>query len=236
MSDIFSEVEEDVRREQAKLLWDRYGLYVIGVAVLIVLGTAGWRGWEWYSAKQAAEAGAEYYAAMELVRTGKNDEAESAFDVIAAKGGGFGTLSRMRAAATKAAAGDKEGAVAEFDAVASSSSVQPDLRNAAHMRAAYILLGMNDRAGIEQRIGDMATEGGPWRASAREVLGLAAYQAGDYAVATQRFEEVLSDPETPGDMRNRAQLLMSLLAADRAPLAAAPAESGAAESGAAENQ
>ncbi len=45
MSDIFREVEEEVRREQAKKLWDRYGAYVIGVAVLLVAVTAGYRGW-----------------------------------------------------------------------------------------------------------------------------------------------------------------------------------------------
>jgi hypothetical protein len=215
MSDIFREVEEDVRREQAKALWDRYGIYVIGVAVLIVLATAGWRGWEWYSARQAANAGSEYYAAMQLARDGKIDEAETAFDEIAAKGGGVGTLARLRAAATKAEAGDKQGAVAEYDAVASGIGVQTDLRNVARVRAAYLLLGMNDRAGVEQRVGELATEGSKWRASAREILGLAAYQAGDYDTAAARFEEVLGDPESPSDMRSRAQLMMSLLSADR---------------------
>jgi len=224
MSDIFREVEEDVRREQAKKLWDRYGIYVIGAAVLIVAITAGYRGWEWYTAKKAAESGAEYYAAMQLAREGNVDEARVAFDALAAKGGGVGTLASLRAAAAMAQSGDREGAVAEFDAIANRSGVQADLRNVARVRAAYVLLDMNDRAGVEQHVADLADSGSVWRASARELLGLAAYQDGDIETATARFEELLADSDTPSDMRARAQLMVSLIAADR-PSAASASDS-----------
>ena len=43
MADIFNEVEQDLRREQMKRLWDRIGIYVIAVAVLVVAITGGWR-------------------------------------------------------------------------------------------------------------------------------------------------------------------------------------------------
>ena len=33
MSDIFREVDEDIRREQYKKLWDRFGAYVIGLTL-----------------------------------------------------------------------------------------------------------------------------------------------------------------------------------------------------------
>ena len=38
VSDIFHEVDEEVRREQLKKLWDRYGIYLIALAVLVVVG------------------------------------------------------------------------------------------------------------------------------------------------------------------------------------------------------
>lgn len=224
MSDIFREIEEEVRRDQAKQLWDRYGAYVIVVAILIVAVTAGWRGWQWYSARLAAEAGAEYYAAMQLARDGKNEEAELAFNEIAAKGGGIAALARLRAASALSAAGDSHGAVAEYDAVASGSR-EADVRNVARVRAALILLDQDDRAGVEARVGDMAAEGDLWRSIAREILGLAAYQAGDYEVATERFEEIIADGEAPADLRSRAQLMMTLLASERAPDSSGTADS-----------
>ena len=41
MSDIFQEVDEEVRREQLKKLWDRYGNYVVAALVLVVAAVRG---------------------------------------------------------------------------------------------------------------------------------------------------------------------------------------------------
>ena len=60
MADIFHEVDEEVRREQLKRLWDRYSIYFIALAVLIVAGIGAWRGYEYWVAKRAAAAGAAF--------------------------------------------------------------------------------------------------------------------------------------------------------------------------------
>ena len=64
MSDIFREVDEDIRNERFKRLWDRFGPYVIGVAVLIVVVTAGYRGWQYWQNSQAAATGDRFVAAI----------------------------------------------------------------------------------------------------------------------------------------------------------------------------
>ena len=103
MSDIIREVDEELRHERYKKLWDRFGLYVIGAALIIVLGVAGWRGWEWYAARQAAESGARFEVALQLATDGKREEAQAAFEAIAENGtAGYRTLARFRAAAAAA--------------------------------------------------------------------------------------------------------------------------------------
>lgn len=241
MSDIFREVEEDIRREQAKALWNRYGVYVIAVAVLVVAVTAGWRGWQWYMARQAAEGGQQYYEAVQLARDGKHAEAEAAFAEIARSGTGFASLAKLRSAATLADAGNVAKAVAAFDAVANDARIEGRLRDVARVRAAYLLLGEGDLAGVNERVGRLAAEGNPWRHSAREILGLAAYQAGDLSAANARFEELMADTATPQDMRQRAQLMVALIASEGPPAAppaaaASPAEAPVAEQPAASGE
>jgi hypothetical protein len=46
MSDIFREVDEDVRRDKAAEFWKKYQNYIIAGAALIVLAAAGWRFYE----------------------------------------------------------------------------------------------------------------------------------------------------------------------------------------------
>ncbi len=67
MSELFDEVDEEVRREQLKKLWDQYSIYIIAAALLIIAAVAGWRGYEYLEAQKAAEAGASFDAALELV-------------------------------------------------------------------------------------------------------------------------------------------------------------------------
>ena len=100
MSDIFQEVDEEVRREQLKKLWDRYGIYVMVAAVLVVAGIAAWRGYQWWEAKKAAEAGAAFEMASTLADAGKHADAETAFAKIATDGTSeYRHLARLREAA-----------------------------------------------------------------------------------------------------------------------------------------
>ena len=55
MSDIIREVDEELRRERMMKLWERYGIYVVAVAVLVVVAVGGWRVWEWYSTREAGK-------------------------------------------------------------------------------------------------------------------------------------------------------------------------------------
>jgi hypothetical protein len=222
MSDIFREVDEDLRHEQYKRLWDRFGTYVIGLAILIVVATAGWRLWEYWQERAAQQTGDRFVAALELAAAGKHDDAIKALDAIAADGSGeYPVLARFRAAAEKAAAGDKQGAVAGYDAIVSTASVPALVRDMARLRAALILVDTAPVRDLEARIGALAAVGNPWRHSAREVLGLAAWRTGDLETARKYYEEIAADQAKPADLQSRAQFMLALI---QARVGAPPAE------------
>ena len=85
MSELFDEVDEEVRRERLKKLWDEYSIYIIAGALLIIAAVGGWRGYQYLEAKKAAEAGAAFDKAVELSEQNKHAEAEAAFTDLAAK-------------------------------------------------------------------------------------------------------------------------------------------------------
>ncbi len=221
MADIFREVDEDLRREQVRKLWDRFGPYVIGVAVLIVVATAGYRGWEYWKLRQAQATGDRFVAALRLADQDQHDEAITALQAIEKSGSGaYPVLASFRIAAEKAAAGDDTGAIAEYDAIAARGGISVDLRTLARLRAALLVVDSGDFADLKKRVGDLATVGNPWRHTAREILGLGAWRAGDLATAKSYFDEIDSDQETPQDLRQRAQLMLALIAAAQSPTAA----------------
>jgi hypothetical protein len=214
MSDIFREVDEDLRHEHYKRLWDRFGTYVIGLAILIVVATAGWRLWEYWQERAAQQTGDRFVAALELAAAGKHDEAIKALDAIAADGSGeYPILARFRAAAEKAAAGDKQGAVSGYDAIVSTASVPALIRDMARLRAALILVDTAPFRDLQARIGALAEVGNPWRHSAREILGLSAWRTGDLETARKYYEEIAADQEKPADLQSRAQFMLALIQA-----------------------
>jgi hypothetical protein len=223
MSDIFREVDEDIRRDQLKKLWDRTAPYVIGAAVLIVVATAGYRGWEYWQERQAQSSGDRFVAAVQLSDDGRTAESIAALESLVADGtGGYPILARFRIATEKAKAGDIEGAVAEFDTIAAGNA-PAEMRAMARLRAAILLVDTASLAELETRVGDLAATGTPWRHTAREVLGLAAWRSGDYEGARMHFDSLVADQEAPQDLRQRVQLMLALVDA-RIGEGAAPAE------------
>ncbi|MDQ4060490.1 MAG: tetratricopeptide repeat protein [Pseudomonadota bacterium] len=221
MSDIFREVDEELRRERLQRLWDRYGTYVIAAAMVIVLSVAGWRGWEYWEAKRAAESGDRFTAALDLSRQGKHQEAAQALDNLAREGtSGYAVLARFRAAGEKAEAGDKAGAAAAYDALANDGSLSPVLRDLAKIKAAYLFVDSESYEDIRRRAEGLAASGS-WRHMAKEVLGLSAWRAGDAAAAERWFNELVGDLEAPTNLRARAEAMLTLIAGQGTRAAAA---------------
>ena len=210
MSDIFREVDEEVRREQLKKLWDRYGSYAVAAAVLIVAGIAAWRGYGWWEARRAAEAGAAFEAASTLADAGKHSEAEAAFARIVSDGtSSYRHLARVREAAELAHT-DAKAAISVYDRIAADNAVGPVLQDLAGVRAAAILINDGAFAEAERKLEPLAAGDRTFRHTARELLVLAMWRTGNAAATKRWVDMIMSDAQTPPATRSRVEILMAL--------------------------
>ena len=210
VSDIFHEVDEEVRREQLKKLWDRYGNYVAAAAVLLVLAVAAWRAYMWWEAKKAAETGAAFEAAITLAESGKRSEAEAAFADIAGHGtSGYRHLARMREAAELAQT-DPKAAIAAYDQIAADGSVGHVLQDLALLRAGALLIDAGSYQEAQRRLEPLAANDRTFRHTAREFLVLASWRAGDATGAKRWFDLIMTDAQTPAPTRSRVEMLMAV--------------------------
>ncbi len=213
MADIFREVDEEVRRDKLEKLWERYGIYIIGLAVLIVAGIGAWRGYDWWLNKQAAAAGSQFEAALALSEQGKHGEAEQAFAKIAAEAPtGYRLLARFRAAGELGLSKPAE-AVQAYDQIAADGSLDETLRDLASLRAGLLLVDTASFADLKKRLDPLAEPDRSFRASARELLALSAWHHNNLASAKHYLAMIEGDAETPPGARARAQMLSALIAA-----------------------
>lgn len=211
MSELFNEVDEDLRRDQLKKLWDRYSLLIIAGAVLIIAGVGGWRGYQYFEGKKAAEAGAAFNAAADLAEQNKHAEAEAAFaKLIPTAPSGYRNLARLRLAAEIAERDAQAGAKA-YDEIAADGSVPAVDRDLARLRAAGLLLETASYPDIQQRLEAAAQPTGTYRHTAREWLALSAWKAGDANAARKWLDLISTDAETPSSLRQRAETLQAML-------------------------
>jgi hypothetical protein len=212
VSELFNEVDEEVRRDQLKKLWDKYSLLIVALLILVVAGVGGWRGYSYLEAKKAAEAGAAFDRAAELSEQNKHAEAEAAFTDLATKApSGYRNLARLRAAA-EVATRDPQAATKFYDELAADRSVSGPEQDLARIRAAQLLLETATYPNMLQRLEAMATtKGSTFRHTARELLALSAWRANDATATRQWLDQIASDGETPPSLRSRAEALQALL-------------------------
>jgi len=221
MSDdsFFREVDEELRSEKVQNFWQAYGKFLIAGAVAFVLAVSGWRYYEYYTAKQSAEAGDAFMAAVKLSADEKPDEAIAALEKIEGQSEGtYQTLARMRAAAELAEKNDKEAAIKTYDEIIADGSADENLKAIARIRAGMLLVDTAGVAEVQARVGALAAPGGPWRSSAREALGLAYFKVGDLENAFKQFEAVLDDNEGPASIKQRMRIMLDLIASQGGPV------------------
>jgi hypothetical protein len=212
--DFFREVDEAVRQDRYKKLWDRYGIHAIVLAALIVAGVAGYKAWAYWQVRKAQEAGDEFSQALALAAGGGDAaKAKEIFARLAEQGPtGYQTLARFQLASAAAQAGDVDQAVATYDGLAKDGNVDPILQGNAAIQAATLKLDTADFAEMEQRLRTLAEGDSPWRYSARELLGLSAYRLNNMAEAEKQFSALIGDQGTPSNLRVRANMMVSLIA------------------------
>jgi hypothetical protein len=214
VADIFHEVDEEVRRERLQQLWDRYSIYVIALAVLIVAAIGAWRGYEYWEAKKAAAAGAAFESALSLSEAGKHAEAEAAFAKVAAEApAGYRMLARLRAAAELAQT-KRADAVKAYDELAADTSLGATLQDLAAVRAGMLMVDSAPLSDMRRRLDPVSEPGRTFRHSARELLALSAWRNHDFTAARRYIDMIATDAETPPGTRARADVLSALIAAD----------------------
>ncbi|RVH40140.1 tetratricopeptide repeat protein [Sinorhizobium meliloti] len=207
------EVNDELRSDQMKAVWTRFGGIIIGIAVLIVLGTVGKVGYDYWQEASSSQSGDTFLAALNLARENKSDEALAALTELEKDGyGSYPVLAQLRVATLQAQKSETDSAVAAFSGIGRDTRIPAALRDAARLRAAYLLIDAGTYEQVSSEVEQLAVPQNAMRHSAREALGLSAYKAGDYAKAKSWFQQIVDDAQSPRGIMNRAQMLLDVIA------------------------
>ena len=210
---LIREVDEELRRDQLKKLWELYGTYFLAGAALILVGIGGNQWWQGRRVAAAEAAGLRFEEALNLAGTGKTEEAQKEFSAIAAgRRDAYATLAQLALAGAALKAGKSDEALAAYEAVAGTAT-DPLIKDFARVQVATLKIDGADWTDMQNRLNDLIGDKNPWRYTARELLGLAALKAGKLDDARQTLGPLSADPRVPAAIRERANAMMSIVVA-----------------------
>jgi hypothetical protein len=215
VSDIFQEVEEDLRAERMRKLLQRYGGWLLAAALAVILATGAYQGWRYYQARERAQLAQEYLAAMRDADgpAGPGRQAAlTAFQHLAdSKFAGYRTLARLREAALQADGGNRAAALGLYDQVANDPAADPLLRDLASLLWAMRQVDDGDPGQVAARLGPLASPDNPWHALAQEQQALLQIRLGHNDAARDLLKRLAGDVTAPDGVRGRANGLLARL-------------------------
>ncbi len=211
---LLREVEEELRREQMQKLWERYNGVILAGAALIVLAVGGYKYMEGRRITDAEARGAEFSAAVQLNDSKKTDEAIAAFEKIASGGqSGFASLAKLHIAGAHLKAGKTAEAVAAFERLTNDGNADQLLKNYAQLQIASLKMADGNFSDMQNRLAPLTVESSPYKTTANELLGLAAFKAGNFEVARKHLEPLLIDPAASQAIQERIKVVLGEIAA-----------------------
>ena len=206
MADIFDEIDEDLKRDQMRLLWVRYGKIVMAAVAAIVLLVALRQGYTALQISQVEASASAYQQAL------KSDDVVAALE--AQRGqlkGGYAMLAQFQIAADQAASNDFAAAEASYLALASDTSLDPLYQQAATLLSIMVAPEDVDVLTLMTRLSDLETAAGPWQAMALETGAGLALRDGKKDTAVAKYKRLAEMADVPAGMRQRAERMIVML-------------------------
>jgi hypothetical protein len=212
VSDIFREIDEELRRDNLLKLWSRYGRHIVVLVVLVLVAAGSIVAWRDHQLSERRAQSMRYSSALSLVRDGKDAEAAKVFAVIAPEGGGYAKLASFEEAELLAKSGDRKGAAAAYDRIAETGGLDPVFRQLATLLSVMQGLPDTDPHSVIDRLAPMTSPGNPWRSTALELTAAARLKAGDKSGALDVYKTLADDLAAPQGTRARAAEMAAALA------------------------
>lgn len=203
MSDVFDEINEELKRDRARALWDKYGRYVILIVVLIVAvvaGRQGWISWQENRSQSAAEAFSAAATATDPVAALANLDVPS----------GYRQQADFARAAALLGQGNGQEAAVIYRQIASDSQQGEIYENLALYLAVSAEMASADAAklaDLQSQIAGLADTAGPLQGLSLELSAALHIMAGDKSSALEVLDRLLTLDDITASLRQRANLL-----------------------------
>jgi hypothetical protein len=211
----YREVDEELRRDQMKSYWERFGKLIIAGVVLVIAAIGGFIWWQNQKQVKAGEQSAALVEAFDDVAAGRKAPALAKLDGLAKSGADGHRAAALLTKADLAIEGkDLKGAAALYKQVADDEGLARPYRDLALVRMTAVELDTLAPQAVIDRLKALAVPGNPWFGSAGEMVALSHLKQGRPQQAAGVFAAMAKDKKLPDTVRSRATQMAGSLGVD----------------------
>ena len=209
---LFKEIDEDLRQQKYATLWKNYGKFIIGAAIVLVVGVASVKGWEAYDLNRRSEDSKMLSSALKSIARDKPDTAASILETLAKKGSpGYAVLAQFNQAAVLAKKGEVKAASAAYLELSGDTNIEKIVQDMALIMAALHGVDTGDTEILMRKLSRLIDGKNAWRHSAKELSALLAQKLGNKEKANRLYKELSDDATAPSGIRTRATEMTAIL-------------------------
>lgn len=211
----YREVDDELRRDQMKTYWERFGKLIIA-GIVLLLGLLG--GYIWWQNQQEVKAGersATLVGAFDDVASGRKAPAAAKLDALVKDGSdGHRAAALLTKADVAIEAKDLKGAAVLFKQVADDEGLARPYRDLALVRMTAVEFDTLPPQAVIDRLKGLAVTGNPWFGSAGEMVALSYLKLQKPQQAAGVFAAMAKDKKLPDTLRSRATQMAGSLGVD----------------------
>ena len=213
MSDVFQEVDEDLREEKYKSIWRKFRYYVIGGLILFILGIAVNAFWKDYNLKEINERSERFFTAIEMAQEDKvnaitlleefanQEEKNSEYNAL---------IARFTEAAIRRSEKDFNGALVIYQSL-EENNISNFYKDYAKLSSVEMLIALNNKKDAKLILDDLISNTSDLKYIAMEYMGYLEIDEGNFSKAQTIFTNIADDALSSVNMKNRSKEVLSIL-------------------------
>jgi hypothetical protein len=211
--DIFDEVDEDLRADQARALLRRYGGLLVLAMLLTLVGVGAYHMYQERQEAAAEAVAAKFLAAQnEAAKKIPPKSLPDQFAAIAATApDGYRTLARLQLGVLEWNSNQHGKAIADWQAVIDDSSAPPLLRDLATLTSVQYQLDTANPQTLKSMLLPLVQGAGRYRPIAAQLTALLDVRLGRTKEASEIVKSLVQDPQVPNGIRETSQDLLVTL-------------------------
>ena len=212
MSDIFQEVDKELREEKYKTIWNKYKYYIIGIFVLFVFGVGFNSFWKQHTFNEINDRSARFFTAMELAQEDKTSAILMLQEFVKKEKDSaeyHAMIAGFTEAAIRRSEKDFNGALAIYEAI-SIKNISIFYKDYAKISSAEMLIALkkiNDAKIILEKLSSSSSD---LKFIAKEYLGYIHINDGDISNAKDIFKSLAEEASVSLNMKNRSKEILSV--------------------------